>query len=63
MAASLLSQVRWLLVEHPAVASFRWQPGRTVGATVSFVAAITVVICPARCASAEAFLGLFEREG
>jgi hypothetical protein len=39
-AASLLSRVRWLLVEHPAVVSFRWQPGRTVGATTSFAAAV-----------------------
>ena len=39
-AASLLSRVRWLLVEQPAVASFRWQPGRTVGATASFAAAV-----------------------
>lgn len=39
-AASLLSRVRWLLVEHPSVASFRWQPGRTVGATASFAAAV-----------------------
>lgn len=39
-AASLLSRARWLLVEHPAVASFRWQPGRTVGATPSFAAAV-----------------------
>ncbi len=40
MAAALLSQARWLLVEHPAVASFRWQPGRTLGATPSFAAAV-----------------------
>ncbi|KAF8681908.1 hypothetical protein HU200_045359 [Digitaria exilis] len=40
MAALLLSRARWLLVEHPAVASFRWQPGRTLGATPSFAAAV-----------------------
>ena len=39
-AASLLSRLRWLLVEHPAVASSHWQPGRTVGATASFAAAV-----------------------
>ncbi|KAL6637084.1 hypothetical protein ACP70R_024656 [Stipagrostis hirtigluma subsp. patula] len=38
--AALLSRARWLLVEHPAVASFRWQPGRTLGATPSFAAAV-----------------------
>ncbi|CAL4935446.1 unnamed protein product [Urochloa decumbens] len=38
-AAALLSRARWLLVEHPAVASFRWQPG-TLGATPSFAAAV-----------------------
>ncbi|KAF8733795.1 hypothetical protein HU200_014642 [Digitaria exilis] len=40
MAALLLSRARWFLVEHPAVASFRWQPGRTLGATPSFAAAV-----------------------
>ncbi|KAL6894436.1 hypothetical protein ACP4OV_008534 [Aristida adscensionis] len=38
--AALLSRARWLLVEHPAVASFRWQPGHTLGATPSFAAAV-----------------------
>lgn len=40
MAAPLLSGAQWLLVEHPAVASFRWQPGRTLGAAPSFPAAV-----------------------
>ena len=39
MAALLLSRARWLLVEHPAVASFRWQPGRMLCANPSFVVA------------------------
>ncbi|GJM96317.1 hypothetical protein PR202_ga13139 [Eleusine coracana subsp. coracana] len=40
MAAALLRQARWLLVDHPAVSSFRWQPSHTLGATPTFAAAI-----------------------
>ncbi|KAF7052194.1 hypothetical protein CFC21_060323 [Triticum aestivum] len=40
MAAALLRHVRWLLVEHPAVASFHWRPGTTLAASPSFPAAV-----------------------
>ncbi|KQK13650.1 elongation of fatty acids protein 3-like [Brachypodium distachyon] len=39
MAAALLRHARWLLVERPAVASFRWRRGVTPAASPSFAAA------------------------
>ncbi|EAZ28276.1 hypothetical protein OsJ_12248 [Oryza sativa Japonica Group] len=39
-ATALLRRARWALVDHPAVASFRWEPGRTPASTPSFAAAV-----------------------
>ncbi|XP_006650449.2 elongation of fatty acids protein 3-like [Oryza brachyantha] len=39
-AVALLRRARWALVDHPAVASFAWQPGRTLAAAPSFAGAV-----------------------
>ncbi|KAG8062213.1 hypothetical protein GUJ93_ZPchr0003g18394 [Zizania palustris] len=36
----MVRRARWALVDQPAVASFRWQPGRTPASTPAFAAAV-----------------------